>query len=76
MSAEISRKVHNIMAREMGQMGKFIVTKQCNNLGLDENNIRSADLPKLSKVLAEVMKTFGGDEKARRIELEIKRLGQ
>ena len=74
MATELSRKVHNIMAREMGQLGKFIVNKQCSTLGLDPDNIHEADLPKLAKAFGEVMLTFGGTEKAKNVEMEVKRL--
>lgn len=58
----------------MGHLGKFIVTKQCKNLGIDAQDIDVKDLSKLSKVLGEVMMTFSGDEKARKIEQEIKKI--
>lgn len=74
MASELSRKVHNIMAREMGQLGKFIVNKQCSNLAIDPENIHDSDLPKLAKAFGDVMLTFGGAEKAKNMELEIKKL--
>lgn len=76
MPSEVTRKVHNIMAREMGHLGKFIVTKQCKNLGINEDNIKSTDLARLAKALGEVMTTFGGKDKANKIKNEIKRIGQ
>ncbi len=74
MPTEISRKVHNIMAREMGSMGKFIINKQCKNMGLDPDEIRKEDLRRLSRAIGEVMIAFGGRAKAVKIEEEIKKL--
>jgi hypothetical protein len=74
MPTEISRKVHNIMAREMGSMGKFIINKQCKNIGLDPEEIKKEDLRRLSKAIGEVMISFGGRTKAVKIEEEIKKL--
>jgi len=75
MTSQLSEKVYNIMAREMGHIGKFIVQKQCKDLGINPEDIKPEDLPKVGKALGDVMKTFGGEEKGRAIESEIKRLG-
>lgn len=74
MTSEISRKVQNIMAREMGQLGKFIIQKQCKDLALDPEELKPENLPVLSKALGKVMLSFGGDMKAQAIEREIKKL--
>jgi hypothetical protein len=74
MGSEISRKVHNIMAREMGSMGKFIISKQCKDIGLDPEQIAKDDLLKLSQAIGKVMIHFGGSTKAVRIEDEIKKI--
>jgi len=75
-TSEISRKVQNIMAREMGHLGKFIVQKQCKDIGMDPEEIDEKRVQELAKALGKVMLTFGGEEKARRIEQEIRRLGK
>ena len=74
MTSELSRKLQNIMAREMGQLGKFIIQKQCKDLGLDPENVTPEDLPTLSKALGKVMLSFGGQAKAENIEREIRKL--
>ncbi len=74
MPTELSKKIEEIMTREMGQLGKFIIKKQCKDLGVDPENIKKEDLPKISKALGKVMITFGGAEKGKRIEMEIRRL--
>jgi hypothetical protein len=74
MPSELSRKVVNIMSREMGQLGKFIVQKQCKDLAIDPDEIRDEHLGTLSKALAKVMVTFGGEAKAQTVEREIKKL--
>jgi len=74
MTSEISRKVYEIMAQEMGHLGKFIVEKQCKDLGIDPDNIQEADLPRVSETLKNVMTSFAGEEKAKKIGMQIKRL--
>ncbi len=74
MPTELSKKIEEIMTREMGQLGIFIVKKQCKDLGIDPENIKGEDLPQLAKVLGKVMITFGGAEKGKRIEMEIRNL--
>ena len=74
MPTELSRKIEEIMTRELGQLGKFIIKKQCKDLGIDPENIKEENLPQLAKVLGKVMVTFGGEEKGRKIEMEIRKL--
>ena len=74
MTTEISRKIYEIMAREMGHLGKFIVEKQCKDLNIDPDNIQESDLPRISEALKNVMASFAGEEKAKKIAMEIKRL--
>jgi len=74
MATELSRKVHNLMAREMGSMGKFIIGKQCRDLGLNPDDISKGNLEKLSKAIGKVMVSFGGKEKALKIADEIRKL--
>ena len=71
---ELSIKVHDIMAREMGHLGKFIVSKQCKDLGINVDNIAAEHIQALAKALGNVMMSFGGEEKARKIEAEIRKL--
>jgi hypothetical protein len=58
----------------MGGLGKFIVNKQCKDNGIDPENIAVEDLQTLSKAFREVMLTFGGPDKARTVENEIRKL--
>ncbi len=74
MTSEYSEKVEEIMTNELGQLGKFVIKKQCRDLGIDPDNIKKEDLPNLAKALGKVMVTFGGDEKAKEIEMKIRRL--
>ncbi len=74
MSSEYSEKIEAIMTRELGQLGKFVIKKQCKDLGIDPDNIKARDVPKLAKALGRVMVTFGGEEKAKEVEMEIRRL--
>ena len=74
MTSELSRKVQNIMAREMGQLGKFIIQKQCKDLNMDPEELRAENMAVLSKALGKVMLSFGGEMKAQAIEREIRKL--
>ena len=58
----------------MGQLGKFIVNKQCNDNGIDPDNITNDDIQVLSRAFREVMLTFGGPDKAKLVEAEIRKL--
>jgi len=74
MSRELTKKIQEIMSTEMGHIGVFIVSKQCRDLGVDPEDIEQEDLNELAKALGKVMLTFGGSEKARKVEREIKKL--
>ncbi len=74
MASEYSEKIKEIMTRELGQLGVFVIKKQCKNLGVDPDNIKKEDILQLAKALGNVMKTFGGPEKGSQIEREIRRL--
>jgi hypothetical protein len=74
MASELSKKVEEIMTRELGQLGKFVIKKQCKDLGVDPENIQPEDLPRIAKAMGKVMITFGGPEKAKSIEMEIRKL--
>lgn len=68
---ELKDKVIEVIVREMGIMGKFIVKKQCMEIGIDLENITPGDLPALAEAMAKVMKTFGGDERAEKLKKEL-----
>ena len=72
--ASLSEQINTIMEREMGDIGPFIVKKQSMIIGANPDSIELTDLPELASKLSEVMKTFGGYEKARKIYNEIKEL--
>jgi len=62
------------MAREMGSAGASIIERQCQQLGLDKENIRPNDLPRLAGRLSELMRVMGGHQKANRVYQEIQKL--
>ena len=74
MPTDLSRKVHGLMAHEMGPMGKFILKKQCQDLGLDMDELENDDLLPLSKALVVAVIVFTGQDKARKIEREIRKM--
>ncbi len=74
MAKKLTEQIFTIMEREMSDIGNFIVKKQCMLIGADPEDIRPQDLPELASNLSEVMRTFGGYEKARKIYSEIKKL--
>ncbi len=51
MTSQISEKIYNIMGREMGHIGKFIVQKQCKDLGVNPEDIKPEDLQRSQKHL-------------------------
>jgi tetratricopeptide (TPR) repeat protein len=71
---ELTRKIYEIMEREMADIGPFIVRKQCLLIHVDPENIEAHDLPQLAAKLSEVMVMFGGHEKARNIYSELRKL--
>ena len=74
MQSETSKKLHLIMASEMGSIGKFIIKKQCDKLSLNSENLQPSDLIELSSALAEAVRMFTGEEKAQRMRIEIRKL--
>ena len=75
MTSEVSKKLQTLMAQEMGPMGAFIITKQCKNLGLNPDELKVADLPQLAKSLYEAVFVFTGEEKGRRIQEQVRKIG-
>ena len=76
MSKELAKRVQDIMSAEMGHIGVFIVSKQCRDLGIDPENIEPEDLDEIAKALGKVMLTFGGSDKAKKVERDIKKLAR
>ena len=74
MTTEISRKINSIMAREMGHLGKFIVEKQCKDLGINPEEISEGEIDRVAEAIRKVMVSFAGEDKAKKIWMEIKRL--
>ena len=58
MSSELSQMINQIMSEEMGELGPHIVRKQCKDIEVNPEDIRKEDLPRVAKVLSEVMVTF------------------
>jgi hypothetical protein len=61
------------MEDEMGEVGRFVLEKQCKNLNIDPDNIGPNNLPRLSRILSGIMSRFG-DEKGRRVSMAISHL--
>ena len=68
-----SPEIHEIMKRELAELGSFFIKEQCLKLGIMPDHITSRDIPKLSKALSEAMEDFGPD-KSRRVVREMKQL--
>ena len=56
--ALISQRLHDIMERELGTFGHFVLKKQCNDLGIILEEINPEELPALSKALSGAMAGF------------------
>jgi len=76
MPSEISRKIQNLMAAEMGPIGKFIIKKQCEKIGVDSDNITADDINQLTNALIEAIVMFTGQEKANKIKKELVKLSE
>ena len=74
MPTEISRKLQNLMAKEMGHMGKFILKKQCDDIGIIMDDIKQSDLPKVADAIHQAIIVFTGKDKAARVDKEIRSL--
>jgi len=59
LASQVSVHVFQVMDRELGTVGKAIVKKQCNKLGIHPDEIEVTDLPKLSRAISEAMAWFG-----------------
>jgi len=73
MSSDLSQMIYELMSDEMGDMGPHIVKKQCRDIQVNPDDIIKEDLPRVAKVLSEVMVTFGKEE-ARKIYMAINKL--
>lgn len=76
MTTDISKKLHILLVSEMGPIGKFIVKKQCQDLGINPDDIDKSDLKPLSDAIARAIINFTGQEKADRIKWAIRKMGQ
>jgi hypothetical protein len=61
------------MEREFGQVGSFVLEKQCSNISIDPNLIGPRDIPRLSRILSGLVSRFGPD-RARRVYVEMNNL--
>lgn len=68
-----SKEIHQIMEREMGEMGEYFIRKQCHELAILPEYITANDIPRLSRALSAAMEDFGKD-KSSRIIRDMKRL--
>jgi tetratricopeptide (TPR) repeat protein len=73
MTSELSHMIYDIMSNEMGELGPHIVRKQCRDIQVNPDAIRKEDLPRVARVLSEVMLSFGREE-AKKIYTAINKL--
>ena len=69
-----SSGIQEIMSREMKDLGLSIIKQQCKKVGVDFENVKQEDVPRIARAISEVMVVFGGREKAKKLYNEIKRL--
>jgi tetratricopeptide (TPR) repeat protein len=74
MATPIGKRVKDIMDNEMGEFGEFILRKQCYELFMMPEELKNEDLFELSKALADAIKLFGGDEKAKKVSNKVLKL--
>jgi len=75
MVTEVSKRIQTLLAQEMGPMGVFILKKQCKDRGLDPDELKVTDLPDLSQILYKAMVVFTGEEKGKKIQDAIRKIG-
>ena len=68
-----SAQVYQLMDREFGEVCRFILEKQCQDISLNPNRIEGKDLPRLSRILSGRVSKFG-EERARRLGMELNNL--
>ena len=73
MTSELSQLIYELMSKELSDLGPHIVRKQCKDIDINPDDIKKNDLPRVAKVLSEVMVSFGKEE-ARKIYLAINKL--
>jgi ribosomal protein L40E len=61
------------METELGEVGKFVLEKQCRDLEIDPKQIEGRHIPRLSRILSGIMSRFGS-EKSRRIDMALNNL--
>ncbi len=61
------------MESEFGDVGRYVLEKQCRDLNIDPRYIEGGNLPRLSRIFSGLMSRFG-DDKARRISIAINNL--
>ena len=68
-----SDRIYRILETELGDVGRFVLEKQCQDLNINPHKITPENLPRLSRILSGVMSRFGED-KARRVSMAINNL--
>ncbi len=74
MATAVSERIKTIMEQQMGEFGEFILRKQCYELFVMPEELEQSDLFDLSKGLADAVKLFGGEEKAKKVSRQILKL--
>ncbi len=75
MTSELGVKLGYILRREIGDMGHFILKKQCRSMELEMDDISLKDLPTLSEGIGRVLQSFG-PETTKRVQEDISKLEQ
>lgn len=68
-----SEQLYILVERELGEVGRYVLEKQCRDLNIDPSNIEKESLPRLSRIFFGLMSRFG-DDKAKRISVAINSL--
>jgi len=68
-----SEQLYILVERELGEVGRYVLEKQCKDLNIDPQNIEAQSLPRLSRIFFGLMSRFG-DDKAKRISMAINNL--
>ncbi len=64
---DLNKELTLLLEKELGATGKFVLKKQCKDIGIEPEDITIEHLQSLSEKIFNVMKRFVGESKARKI---------
>ncbi len=69
----LSVEIRSLLQKEMGDMGVLTLKKQCLDMGINPDNIKIGDIPRLARALARALAPMVGQDRAKAMERQILR---